>query len=452
MTPPIASRPGRKSVRQLAVVSTAALPVIMLSSLASALPATAAQPVSAPAKSSPVSLSLPGQFAARGAAISAGMSAGSYAHMPAGHAATAIPASFAPTKAAVPADYTVLTGDTVSAIAGRFGLDVRQVLDANNLGAASLIHPGQTLRLTDSGSSPAGPAALAPSAAAEYTVQAGDTISAIAAAHSLSVSEVLTLNNLSPASIIRPGQSINLTHGGSTAAAPAATAAPTQPAAAAGYVISAGDTLSAIAAVNNVSVRDLASANGLTANSVIHPGQSLTLPGSLSVASSEAPTQLVPSTFLHYTYPEAVVTQANVNKAALLAAPVPSRDQIKDLVATTAARMGVTPSLALAFAQQESGFNHQSVSPANAIGAMQIIPQAGEWASELVGRHLNLLDPQDNVTAGIAIIRALVSTSDSLDNAIAGYYQGQYSVSLYGMYPDTANYVASVKENQLTFG
>ncbi|WP_267544932.1 LysM peptidoglycan-binding domain-containing protein [Arthrobacter sp. H14-L1] len=422
----------------------------MLSSLALALPATAAQPVSVPAKSISGSFSLAGQFAG----ISAGMSTANYAHMPAGYAATAIPASFVPTKAAAPTEYTVLTGDTVSAIAGRFGLDVRQVLDVNNLGAASLIHPGQTLRLTDSGSSVAAPAAPAPSAAAEYTVQAGDTISAIAAAHSLSINEVLTVNNLSPASIIRPGQSIKLTNGGSTAAASAAaTQGPTQPAAATtGYVIKAGDTLSAIAAANNVSVQALASANAITANSVIHPGQRLTLPGSLSVASSEAPTQLVPSTFLHYTYPEAVVSQANVNKAALLSAPVPTRNEIKDLVATTAARMGVTPSLALAFALQESGFNHRSVSPANAIGTMQVIPQAGEWASELVGRHLNLLDPQDNVTAGIAIIRALVSTSDSLDNAIAGYYQGQYSVSLYGMYPDTANYVASVKKNALTFG
>jgi soluble lytic murein transglycosylase-like protein len=113
--------------------------------------------------------------------------------------------------------------------------------------------------------------------------------------------------------------------------------------------------------------------------------------------------------------------------------------------------MGVDPSLALAFAWQESGFNAQAVSPANAIGAMQVIPQSGEWASDLVGRHLNLLDPYDNVTAGVAIIRALVSTSDSEENAIAGYYQGQTSVSRYGMYPDTKDYVAAVKANQALF-
>lgn len=76
---------------------------------------------------------------------------------------------------------------------------------------------------------------------------------------------------------------------------------------------------------------------------------------------------------------------------------------------------------------------------------MQVIPSSGEWASELVGRKLNLLDPYDNATAGVAIIRALVSTSKTLDLAIAGYYQGQYSVSKHGMYADTKQYVASVK-------
>ncbi|WP_434619176.1 LysM peptidoglycan-binding domain-containing protein [Arthrobacter sp. A5] len=414
------------------MVTTAALPVVMLSSLALAMPAAAA-PGTAPAMSTGSVASVSAITAAR------------YAHLPAGNVATAIPASFAPAKAAAPADYMVLPGDTVSAIAGRFDLDVSQVLDLNQLGAASLIHPGQKLTLT--GTAPAAPAtvthAATPTAAVDsYTVQAGDTISAIAAAHSLWVSDVLSLNGLNAASIIRPGQSIKL-------GAPAAAASPSS---SGKYLIKVGDTLTAIAAGNGVTVQALASANNLTVNSIIHPGQSIALPGTVAAASSAAPTELVPSTFLHYTYPEAVVAQANVNKAALMAAPVPSRAQMQEIVADTASQMGVDPSLALAFALQESGFNHQSVSPANAIGAMQVIPQAGEWASELVGRHLNLLDPQDNVTAGVAIIRALVSTSDSLDNAIAGYYQGQYSVTLYGMYPDTRNYVESVKANQATFG
>ena len=78
-------------------------------------------------------------------------------------------------------------------------------------------------------------------------------------------------------------------------------------------------------------------------------------------------------------------------------------------VAATARAMGVDPALAQAVAFQESGFNHAVVSPANAIGTMQVIPSSGEWASELVGRQLNLLNPDDNVVAGVAILRALVA-------------------------------------------
>ncbi len=97
---------------------------------------------------------------------------------------------------------------------------------------------------------------------------------------------------------------------------------------------------------------------------------------------------------------------------------------MKSIVADTARRMGVDPSLALAFAYQESGFDQRAVSPANAIGTMQVIPTSGEWASDLVGRKLNLLDPYDNATAGVAIIRQLIRTSKDLDNAIAGLLPG----------------------------
>jgi len=82
---------------------------------------------------------------------------------------------------------------------------------------------------------------------------------------------------------------------------------------------------------------------------------------------------------------------------------------------------------------------------------MQVIPSSGQWASDLVGRKLNLLDPYDNATAGIAIIRSLVKTSPSLDIAIASYYQGQYSVQTRGMFEDTKQYVAAIRAHQKNF-
>jgi soluble lytic murein transglycosylase-like protein len=151
------------------------------------------------------------------------------------------------------------------------------------------------------------------------------------------------------------------------------------------------------------------------------------------------------------TYPEATVASANANKATLLAMGVPSRAHMQALVAQVAQQMGVNPALAQAHAYQESGFNHASVSPANAIGTMQVIPSSGEWASQLVGRKLNLLDPYDNVVAGVAIIRQLQRTAPDLESGIAGYYQGAASVKRNGMFADTKMYVSNVKAHMNRF-
>ena len=362
----------------------------------------------------------------------------------------------------VPDTYTIVRGDTISAIARRFNLDTSAVLQLNKLSATTLIYPGQTIKLTGTApAAPAQPAPAAPSApgapasATVYTVVSGDTLGAIAAKHGVPLSSIFSWNGLNGSSIIYPGQKIKVS-GGSAPSAPTAPAAPAPaPAPLAGtgsYTIKAGDTLSSIASRHGVSLAALMAANNnVTATTVIYPGQKLTIPGAgLQPVGETKP--LVPSTFLGFTYPPAVVTSANENKALLNASPVPTRAEMKSIVADTARRMGVSPSLALAFAEQESGFDQRAVSPANAIGTMQVIPSSGQWASDLVGRKLNLLDPYDNATAGVAIIRTLIATSKDLDTAIAGYYQGQYSVSKYGMYDDTKRYVESIKARQRTFG
>ena len=296
-------------------------------------------------------------------------------------------------------------------------------------------------------------------APSEYTIKAGDTISAIAARHGLSTDALLKANRLDARTIIYPGQKIKLS--ANAAPAPVATPAPiakpaTAPAPAAGtYTVKPGDTLGAIASRNGVSLQSILTANNLSMNSVIYPGQKIKLSANAAPAPVATPapiaTDLVPSTFLGYKYPDSVVADANANKALLNSMPAPSQAEMRQIVADTARSMGVDPSLAMAFAYQESGFNQRAVSPANAIGTMQVIPSSGQWAGDLVGRKLNLLDPYDNVTAGVAIIRSLIRTSPSLDIAIASYYQGQYSVQSRGMFADTKQYVAAIKAHQRNF-
>ncbi|KUM37543.1 lytic transglycosylase domain-containing protein [Arthrobacter sp. EPSL27] len=447
-------KPNPRPSLPMLAATTAALPAVVLSSLAIAEPASAEAP-----------RALPATLAAAMQAQAQAATGLAPALIPSGSVPATVPSAFRPAQVAAPAEYTIARGDTISAIAGRFGLDTRQVLALNGLQANTIIYPGQKIRLGGEAPSPAPAAPEAPAAAAAgavYTVKSGDTLGAIADRHGVKLSEVFSWNGLSMSSIIYPGQQIKI-GGGTPAPAPSAPAAPapapaapTASAPAGSYTIKSGDTLSGIAARNGVKLADVLSANGLTMSSIIYPGQKLALAGG-SVAPASTPpaapvTPLVPNSFLGFTYPDAVVSSANQNKALLNAAPVPSREEMKSIVADTARRMGVDPSLAMAFAFQESSFNHRSVSPANAIGTMQVIPSSGEWASDLVGRRLNLLDPYDNATAGVAIIRQLIRTSPDLDTAIAGYYQGQYSVSKYGMYDDTKAYVASIKAHQKNFG
>ncbi|HKS01599.1 MAG TPA: LysM peptidoglycan-binding domain-containing protein [Arthrobacter sp.] len=422
----------------LIAATTATLPAVMLSSLA------VAQPAAAEARPTTVPATLAAAIEAQAAAAKAGI-------IPAASVPAALPSGLQPARV-TPAAHTVVRGDTVSGIAHRYGLSTSAVLRLNNLKSNSVIYPGQRIKLTGA-TAPARSAAAAPArtAAGTYTVKSGDTLGGIAARHGVSLSQVLSWNGLKVTSIIYPGQKIRLGSGTAVATAPAKTAAPAATRSAS-YVIKSGDTLSGIAARHGVRLADILSANRLKVTATIYPGQKLVIPGKASaVQPASSVTPLVPSSFLGYTYPAAVVSSANKNKALLNASPVPSLAQMQSIVADTARRMGVDPALAQAFAYQESGFNQRAVSPANAIGTMQVIPSSGEWASDLVGRKLNLLDPYDNATAGVAIIRQLIRTSRSLDYAIAGYYQGQYSVNKHGMYTDTKHYVAAIKAHRKNF-
>ncbi len=340
------------------------------------------------------------------------------------------------------ARYTVRSGDTVSGIAARHGTTVAAIIRANDLGPTALIRIGQVLAIPTGGGTTSSGTSTSTSGSSTtgtttYTVRSGDTLSGIAARHGTTVDRITALNDLS-STVIHPGQRLRVA--GSTSSgssSPGTTSGSSSSGSSTGsttsYTVRSGDTLSGIASRHGTTVAALTASNDL-ASTVIQPGQTLRVPA-----------QLVPSTFLHYTYPADVVAAANANKHTLLQSDLPSAAQMQQIIRTTAIEMGVDPALALAIAHQESGFSASAVSPANAIGAMQVIPSSGEWASDMVGRDLDLLDPHDNAVAGVAILRWLTRNAADLPSAIAGYYQGLASVRSNGMYADTRRYVANIQ-------
>jgi LysM repeat protein len=206
----------------------------------------------------------------------------------AGVAAVAPALRAVPAATAAPASYTVRRGDTVSAIAARFGLRTVDVLALNGLSWSSVIHPGQVLALKAAAPAPAPAPARPVAASGTYAVRSGDTVSAIAKRHGVSVAAVLTANRLGWSSIIYPGQ--KLTIPGKAVPASATTPAAPAPATpvAASHVVQAGDTVTAIAQRHGVSIDAVLAANGLSRSSIIYPGQKLAIPPKGSTSGLDA--------------------------------------------------------------------------------------------------------------------------------------------------------------------
>jgi len=96
----------------------------------------------------------------------------------------------------------------------------------------------------------------------EYVIQAGDTLSKIAAASGLTVKELAEANNIENADVIAAGAKLVI---------------PTVDTAKRYFVVS-GDTLSKIAAANSCTVADLVSANAIENADLIYVGQLIVLP------------------------------------------------------------------------------------------------------------------------------------------------------------------------------
>ena len=269
---------------------------------------------------------------------------------------------------AAPASYVVARGDTISEIAERFGLRTADILARNGLGWSSLIFPGQVLAL--GGAAPAA-APTTSTAGGSYTIQRGDTISAIAGRLGVTTQGILDANRLIRTSIIYPGQTLRIPARGAASAGGGLdieTVSSVTPATGPStpvvetpapviqnrYTVRTGDTVSGLAGRFGISSAALMQANGLTATSIIYAGRTLVIPGVTAVQDGSTVTPLTPE----------MAANARIVIQIGRQLGVPNRGIV----------------IALAAAMQESSLRNVGYGDRDSVGLFQQRPSAG-WGS-----------------------------------------------------------------------
>ncbi|WCB94737.1 lytic tail protein [Baekduia alba] len=341
-------------------------------------------------------------------------------------------------SAASAASHLIVGGETLSGIAAVNGLSPAQLAAANGLPADAFVIEGRSLTIPAPGTA-AGTVTSAPAPFGGYRVRLGDSLSAIAAEHGVSLGQLAATNGVSPEGTLIAGTSLRLPSGAAPSTSPTtttagATTSASGSAAGGGHFVVPGDTLTGIAAANGVTPASLASANGIAPNAFVIAGTRLKIPAA-------APAATVPAT-----------AAANV-PAQGAATGAPGRLDAGQ-IGSIAGANGAPSSLATAIAWQESGFNNAMVSVANARGIMQVMPSTWTYVqNELGAGPLDPASPSDNVRAGsILLSRLLRDTGGDPATAVAAYYQGLGSVRKIGMLPETRRYVANVLALRSRFG
>ena len=117
-------------------------------------------------------------------------------------------------KSASSTEYVVVSGDSLSKIARKFGISVGDIRAVNVL-KNDMIRVGQKLVIPAGGSAPK-PAAPAPAAATmqssgdTYTVQPGDTLGVIAKRFNVKVADIMSVNGISDPRKLAAGQVLKL--------------------------------------------------------------------------------------------------------------------------------------------------------------------------------------------------------------------------------------------------
>jgi len=175
--------------------------------------------------------------------------------------------------------YTVKSGDSLWAIASKYGVSVAEIKSWNGL-SSDLIQPNQKLSVKAKKTivNKSGTTINKPSVGSgTYVVKKNDTLWDIAVHYHVTVDDIKAYNKLS-SYVIFPNQKLKIPTVGSSKASgqhmhkATSVKKPTEK-----YIVKSGDTLSEIALLNNTNVKNIMKTNNLS-STIIFPGQSLVIP------------------------------------------------------------------------------------------------------------------------------------------------------------------------------
>ena len=166
--------------------------------------------------------------------------------------------------------YKVQRGDTLYSIASQSKMSLSELADLNNLSTNSGLQVGQSIKI------PAG--STVPDT---YTVQSGDSLTAIASKYNLGMDYIADLNNMSRTAGLRVGQKLKLT--GEVPAVETPKTVEKQTTASNNstdiHVVKSGETLNSIARKYHLQLNYLAELNNLSRTANVRVGQRLKVEG-----------------------------------------------------------------------------------------------------------------------------------------------------------------------------
>lgn len=182
-----------------------------------------------------------------------------------------------PTPTPGPYEYVIQAGDTLNAIAVRFGVDPVQIIEQNGLLSpdnlavgTTIIIPGYQPAAADTADGATGDGSTAPTGqGVTHVVQAGEGLVGIATQYGVTVDEIVAANNLVDPNTLRVGQELII---------PGITERDAAAAQGQLHVVAAGESLLGIAVRYGVTVEEIMAVNELSDPNALFAGQELIIP------------------------------------------------------------------------------------------------------------------------------------------------------------------------------